>query len=434
MTTDADQWWEAPVAVLPVDAQVALPGSKSMTNRALVLGALADGPSTIHHPLDARDTRLMAAALRALGSDIRPVHDAQASWGVSPGRLPGDVAIDCGLAGTVMRFVPPIAALAAGDVHFDGDPAARRRPVGPLLDALRQCGVRIDDGAARLPFTVHGCGSARGGAAAIDASRSSQFVSGLLLAAARFDQGLTVRNTGRVVPNRPHVSMTLRMLHQHGVAASATTSDGADSWRVEPGPITARDWTIEPDLSNATPFMAAALATAGAVRFEGLGRASVQAVEPVTALIEALGGSVTVTDGSLEVAGGDVIVGGELDLRDLGELTPTVVALALMAESPTRIVGIDYLRGHETDRLAALAAESGRLGGDVSVTDDGLLVRPRPLHGGAWHTYDDHRMATAGAIVGLRVAGVTVQNIASTKKTFPGFAGLWRTMVDVAAA
>ena len=434
MTKDGDRWWAAPVAALPVDAQVSLPGSKSMTNRALVLSVLADAPSTIGHPLAARDTDLMVSALRTLGADIRNLEDQPQSWRVQPGQRRGDVSVDCGLAGTVMRFVPPVAALTTGDVRFDGDPAARLRPMGPLLSALRSCGVRIDAGAASLPFTVHGAGSVPGGTAAIDVSKSSQFVSGLLLAAARFDQGLTVRNTGRVVPNRPHVEMTVRMLRKHGVTAAATSSDGADCWHVEPGPMDAYDWTIEPDLSNATPFMAAALATAGTVQFAGLGRRSVQAVEPVISLIEALGATVTVTDDSLTVTGSGVIHGGEFDLRDLGELTPTVVALALLADSPIHIAGVDYLRGHETDRLTALATEAGRLGGDVSITDDGLVVRPRTLHGGEWHTYRDHRMATAGAIVGLRVAGVKVQDIATTRKTFPDFAGLWRSMVDVAAA
>jgi len=405
-----------------------------MTNRALVLCSLADGPSLVRGALAARDTQLMVEALRALGVGIDPVDDDAPTWSVRPAPMHGDVSVHCGLAGTVMRFVPPVAALARGPVRFDGDAAARRRPMAPLLHALRACGVQVTDGASGLPFTVGGTGSVSGGSVSVDASKSSQFVSGLLLAAARYDQGLTLRNTGRVVPNRPHIDMTLRMLGEHRVTAVSDPDAGNETWRVDPSGVAARDWSIEPDLSNATPFIAAALLTQGTVRFEGLGRHSVQAIDPVAALVESLGGVVELTDEALTVRGRGVVSGGELDLRDLGELTPTVTALALLADTPTRIRGVDYLRGHETDRLTALATEATRCGGDVTITDDGLLIRPAPLTGGRWHTYHDHRMATAGAILGLRVPGMTIENVSTTGKTLPGFVELWHRLVGSAAA
>ncbi|MFZ0323834.1 MAG: 3-phosphoshikimate 1-carboxyvinyltransferase [Actinomycetes bacterium] len=430
MTADSETWWAAPAGNHPVDADVTLPGSKSMTNRALVLASLAAAPSTVDTPLDARDTRLMAGALTSLGTRVEVLDERRARWRVHPGSLDGETTIDCGLAGTVMRFLPPVASLARGSVTFDGDLGARRRPMGPLLEALRTCGVAVDETATCLPFTIKGVGFVRGGTVNIDVSSSSQFVSGLLLSAARFDEGLTIANTGRVVPNRPHIDMTVRMLAAHGVTATGDSG----TWSVAHATVQPYDWSIEPDLSNATPFMAAALVTGGKVSFAGLGRRSVQAVEPVTALFEALGASVTSTDDTLVVSGTGTVHGGEFDLRDVGELTPTVAALALLAESPTRLFGIDYLRGHETDRLEALATEAARLGGDVVVTDDGLTIAPRPLRGGGWHTYHDHRMATAGAILGLRVPGIRVENVATTAKTLPGFTDLWRRMVEPAAA
>ncbi len=408
----------------PVGARVALPGSKSQTNRVLVLSAIADGPSRIVRPLRARDTTLMADALRAVGASIV---DVDGDWVVTPGALHGGV-IDTGLAGTVMRFMPPIAALADGPVTFDGDAYARERPMATLIDGLRQAGAVVDDdGRGRLPFTVRGTGGVDGGPVHIDASASSQFVSGLLLAGARYDKGIEVLHTGAAeVPSLPHIEMTIAMLRSAGVDAGTSS---ADVWRVAPGPVRARDWIVEPDLSNAAPFLAAALVTGGSVTVPGWPQQTTQAGDALRQLLVEMGGTVEHDGVGLTVAGSGDIGGLDADLHEVGELTPVLAAVAAVATSPSRLRGIGHLRGHETDRLAALATELTRLGGEVVEESDGLSILPRPLHGGTWRAYADHRMATAGALLGLVVDGVAVDDIDCTNKTLPDFPGMWTTML-----
>ncbi|MFI7443798.1 3-phosphoshikimate 1-carboxyvinyltransferase [Nonomuraea indica] len=423
--------WPAPTATGPVSASVTLPGSKSVTNRALVLAALADGPGTVRRALRSRDADLMVAALRALGTRLEPANETVSSvdWLVTPGPVRGGASIDAGLAGTVMRFVPPVAALADGPVSFDGDPHARKRPMGPILDGLRALGARVDNDA--LPFTIHG--PITGSEVTIDASGSSQFVSGLLLAAARFDKGVTIRHSGPPVPSQPHIEMTVQMLR----AAGVRVDDGEpDVWRVEPGPVAPRDLTVEPDLSNAAPFLAAAMVTGGSVTVPGWPHRTTQPGDALRDLLTGMGATVRLDAsdaasgcGDLTVTGTGRIDGIDADLREVGELTPTIVALAALAATPSRIRGVAHLRGHETDRLAALVTEINRLGGDAEETADGLVVRPRPLHGGLFHSYDDHRMATAGAVIGLAVPGVEVENITTTGKTLPEFTGMWAAML-----
>ncbi|MDX3105145.1 3-phosphoshikimate 1-carboxyvinyltransferase [Nonomuraea angiospora] len=421
--------WPAPTAASPVTATVPLPGSKSVTNRALVLAALADGPGVVRRALRSRDADLMASALRALGATLEPAGESAAGvdWHVTPGPIRGGASIDAGLAGTVMRFVPPVAALADGPVSFDGDPHARKRPMGPILDALRSLGARIDNDA--LPFTISG--PLAGGEVTLDASGSSQFVSGLMLTAARFEKGITIRHVGPPVPSQPHIEMTVEMLRAAGVTVDDSESD---VWRVEPGPIAARDMTVEPDLSNAAPFLAAALVTGGTVTIPTWPERTTQPGDALRGLLTAMGATVTRSpDGAdLVVTGRPTgeVTGIDADLHEVGELTPTIAALAALATTPSRIRGIAHLRGHETDRLAALATEINRLGGDVEETADGLVIRPRPLHGGTFHSYDDHRMATAGAVIGLRVPGVEVENIATTAKTLPEFVRMWTDMLE----
>ncbi|MGN6246488.1 MAG: 3-phosphoshikimate 1-carboxyvinyltransferase [Motilibacteraceae bacterium] len=426
----SEQLWSAPVAPGPVRAVVDVPGSKSLTNRQLVLAALADGPSLLRRPLRARDTRLMAAALRALGVGVEDVEvpgDPEPAWRVTPAPLRGDADVDCGLAGTVMRFVPPLAALAAGDVRLDGDPRARERPMGPVLQALRALGVDLDStGLDTLPVTVHGRGRVPGGEVALDASASSQFVSALLLAGARYDTGVLVRHVGAPLPSRPHVDMTLAVLAERGVRWSEPEPD---VWRVEPGPVRALDVVVEPDLSNAGPFLAAAAVTGGAVTVPGWPARTTQAGDAMPGLLEALGAQVERGDGRLTVRGTGRLHGADLQMHDVGELVPTIAAVAALADSPTRIRGVAHLRGHETDRLAALVAELTGLGGDAEETEDGLVVRPAPLEGGVWRSYADHRMATAGAVVGLVVPGVQVEDVATTAKTLPDFPGMWAAML-----
>jgi 3-phosphoshikimate 1-carboxyvinyltransferase len=414
--------WAAPAASAPVDAVVRLPGSKSITNRALLLAALADGESTLHRPLVARDTSLMAQALRSLGVGLDEVGDAMT---VRPAPLRGPASIDCGLAGTVMRFVPPVAALADGAVDFDGDPRARLRPMGEMLAALRSLGADLDDTADSLPFQLRGRGRLRGGAVTIDASSSSQFVSALLLAGARYDEGVDVRHDGKPVPSLPHIEMTIAMLRARGVAVD---DHEPDRWVVEPGDIGARDEVIEPDLSNAAPFLAAAVATGGTVTVPDWPAATAQAGDRLREILSELGARVQHGADGLTVTG-ESIHGVDLDLHEVGELTPVIAALCTLADGPSFLRGVDHLRGHESDRLAALARELSGLGSEVRETDDGLEIRPAPLRAGLFRTYDDHRMAHAAAVLALVVPGLGVENVDTTTKTHPDFVGAWTAML-----
>jgi 3-phosphoshikimate 1-carboxyvinyltransferase len=404
----------------PVDVVVTLPGSKSLTNRALVLAAIADGPSVIRRALRSRDTTLMAAALTALGSTVDTSGD---DWKVSPGPFTADAVVDCGLAGTVMRFVPPVAGLSGGAVSFDGDPHMRSRPIGEVLGALRTLGVTVeDDGRGSLPFTVRGSGAVDGGTVVVDASASSQFISALLLAGARYEHGIDVRHDGKPVPSLPHIDMTVAMLRRHGVEVD---DRAANRWAVSPGPVHAVDHLIEPDLSNAAPFLALAAVSRGSVTVRDWPRSTTQAGDALRAILTLMGCDVEYVDEGLRVRGTGRLHGIDVDLHDVGELAPAVAALCAMADSPSHLRGIAHIRGHETDRLAALATELGGLGADVTEHEDGLSLRPARLHGGVFHTYADHRMAHAGVIVGAAVDGVLVENIATTGKTFPDFAGFW---------
>jgi 3-phosphoshikimate 1-carboxyvinyltransferase len=404
----------------PVDVVVTLPGSKSLTNRALVLAAIADGPSVIHRALRSRDTSLMAAALTSLGSTVDTSGE---DWKVTPGAFAVDAEVDCGLAGTVMRFLPPVAGLSRGAVSFDGDPHMRSRPIGEVLGALRTLGVSVDDGGrGSLPFTVRGRGSVAGGTVVVDASASSQFISALLLAGARYENGVDVRHDGKPVPSLPHIDMTVAMLRRHGVEVD---DHEANRWAVLPGPVQAVDHLIEPDLSNAAPFLALAALSRGSVVVRDWPRSTTQAGDALRAILTLMGCDVDHVSDGLRVRGTGRLHGIDVDLHDVGELAPAVAALCALADSPSHLRGIAHIRGHETDRLAALATELGGLGADVTEHPDGLSLRPARLHGGVFHTYADHRMAHAGVIVGAAVDGVLVENIATTGKTFPDFAGFW---------
>jgi 3-phosphoshikimate 1-carboxyvinyltransferase len=420
----AHDFWPAPHPGGPVRSVVRLPGSKSVTNRALVLAALSDGPSVVRQALHSRDTRLMADALSTLGAEV---DTAGVDWKVTPGALRGRETIDCGLAGTVMRFVPPVAALADGPVVFDGDPHARLRPMHQVLQGLRGLGVDVEDeDRGALPFTVLGTGSVRGGSVTIDASASSQFVSALLLAAPRYDEGVDVRHEGAPVPSLPHIAMTVEQLRLHGVDVDDSVPD---RWRVPPQDIHAVDVLVEPDLSNAAPFLAAAMVTGGRVTILDWPRRTTQPGDVLREIVTLMGGTAELTDRGLVVTGTGTLTGIDYDLHDVGELTPAVAAMCLLAGTPSHLRGIAHIRGHETDRISALANEFNAMGGHVTETEDGLTIRPTPLNRGRFRTYADHRMAHAGVIIGLAVAGVTVENIATTAKTFPDFGGTWSAFV-----
>jgi 3-phosphoshikimate 1-carboxyvinyltransferase len=426
--------WRAPAAHGPVRATLRLPGSKSITNRALVLAALSDTPSLVRGVLQARDTSLAIGALRALGCAIDS-HGTDVH--VTPGTLAAGAAVrvDVGNAGTVMRFLPAVAALTPADVAFDGDPRARERPVGALLTALRTLGAAIDDdGRGALPFVIHGTGSVPGGPVTLDASGSSQLVSGLLLAAPRFTAGVAVQHAGPPVPSLPHIEMTVRMLRDAGATVEAGPSGASrpDSWRVQPGPLNLGDFTVEPDLSNAGPFLAAALVTGGSVTIRDWPAVSLQAADAILDVITRMGGSVSRGANGLTVTGTGTISGIDADLRDIPELCLPLTSVAALASGPSTFTGVGHTRAQETDRLAAIAKEINALGGDVTEQPDGLEVRPRPLTaptGHAFESYDDHRMVMAAAVLGLGVPGIDVLNAATVGKTFPDFTARWESLV-----
>ena len=420
--------WRAPTAHGPVRAALRLPGSKSISNRALLLAALSDSPSTVRGVLKARDTSLAITALRVLGCSVE---EDGTDLAVSGGSLaPGSrVSVDVGNAGTVMRFLPAVASLSAASVAFDGDPRARERPVGALLTALRTLGVSIDDGGrGALPFTIHGSGAVRGGAVTLDASGSSQLVSGLLLAAARFDLGVEVHHSGPPVPSLPHIEMTVAMIRDAGADVEIGAGERPDFWRVRPGRLNLGDFTVEPDLSNAGPFLAAALVTGGSVTIRDWPSDSLQAADAILDVLTRMGGVVSSSPEGLTVTGTGVIHGIEADLRDIPELCLPLTSVAALASGPSAFTGVGHTRAQETDRLAAIAKEINALGGDVTELPDGLAIRPRPLRaepGQKFESYDDHRMVMAAAVLGLAVPGIEVPNVATVGKTFPDFPAVW---------
>ncbi|WP_433407718.1 3-phosphoshikimate 1-carboxyvinyltransferase [Saccharomonospora azurea] len=415
--------WAAPTATDSIDADVRVPGSKSITNRAFVLAALSDGATLVREPLDSRDARLMLGAIDVLGAASTETADGVRIEPMTDGH--GEVDVVLGNAGTVARFTPPLAALGSRTVRFDGDPAIRRRPVAPLLEALRTLGAHIDDeGRGTVPFTIRGEGGLRGGSVEIDSSASSQFLSALLLSAPAFERGVTVRLRGET-PSEPHIAMTLDMLRRFGAAPE---HDGTE-FHVPPARLELDSYTVEPDLSSAAPFVVAPLLTGGRIRVAGWPAETTQPGDWLRDLVRRLGGDAVLDADGLTVTGGDTLPGAVLDLHAVGELTPVVTALLCFADGPSEIRGVAHLRGHETDRLAALATEISALGGDVTDTEDGLRIRPTPLRGGTFHTYDDHRLVMAGAVLALRVPGITVENPATVGKTFPDFVQRWERVV-----
>ena len=427
-----DGSWSAPVAPGPIQAVVDVPGSKSLTNRELVLAALADGPGTVRGPLHSDDSARMVDALRVLGVGIEPLSDA-GTFGpdlrvTPPDRLTSGGVIDCGQAGTVMRFIAPLTGLALGDTEVTAHESAQHRPMGEMIRALREIGVDIDDGGTwSLPFSVRGRGHVRGGEVTIDASASSQFVSGLLLAAARFDVGLHLVHAGGRLPSIPHIEMTVHALANRGVHVERPETG---RWIVPAGHIRAKEVTIEPDLSNAAPFLAAALVTGGEVTIDRWPAHSTQPGAQLPELLAEFGARTIRRQGAVTVAGGDGMRGVDLDLSPVGELAPTLVGVALFADSPSTFTGIGHIRGHETDRLAALVADIRALGGEAEELPDGIRIVPRALRGGVWRAFHDHRLATTGALVGLAIPGVEVDDIGTTAKTMPEFPDLWRQMLE----
>jgi 3-phosphoshikimate 1-carboxyvinyltransferase len=438
--------WNAPVPSGPLDALVSVPGSKSLTNRFLVLAALADGPVTISGALASRDSALMIGALDSLGINVS-TSDPDA-WVVSPAPITGGGRIDCGLAGTVMRFVPPLALLADGPVSFDGDAGARVRPMGGLLDALRALGAKVEDGGTgTLPFTVTPVPEASTASGEIfatlpaialdmpnevevDASASSQFVTGLLMVAPRLTRGLAIRHVGETLPSLPHIDMTCAALRDAGVRVDQPNER---TWVVHPSPISLGSVRVEPDLSNAGPFIAAALVAGGTVRIPGWPSATTQPGALFPEILERMGATWSLDGDVLSVTGTGTINGIDADLGAAGEITPTIAALCALASGPSRLTGIGHLRGHETDRLAAIATEVQRVGGECTEHPESLTFGGLPdggLSPAVIETYHDHRMATFGAILGLAIPGLQVRDVATTAKTMPDFPQMWAEMLN----
>ena len=422
----SDAHWPAPFrGRTPVHAHVRIPGSKSVTNRALILASLATSPSTIRKPLISRDSELMSAGLSALGISITGSDEA---WQITPAPLRGPARVDVGNAGTVMRFLPPLAAFAQGDISFDGDPRSYERPLGPVIKALEELGIEIEHGGRySLPMVIKARGKVKGGALTIDASASSQFLSALLLVAPSMEEGITVTHRGGALPSMPHIEMTVAMLRDFG--ADVTVDPAAQTWSVQAGALHGKDLVIEPDLSNASPFLSIAMVCGGSITISDWPRATTQPGDQLRDIFTQMGASVELNDDGLTLTGGSSIHGIDIDLHDVGELTPSIAALAALADSPSHLRGIGHLRLHETDRLAALTCEINALGGNVVEEETALHITPAPLHAGVFHTYEDHRLATAGAVIGLVTPGIEVENVATTRKTLPDFPGLWNSLV-----
>jgi 3-phosphoshikimate 1-carboxyvinyltransferase len=413
----------------PVNAKITIPGSKSATNRALILAAIAKTPSRLRKPLSSRDADLMVKGLQSLGCKIDEIKTEQGfDYQITPHKLSGPTQIDVGNAGTVMRFLPPIASLATGLVHFDGDARSHERPLEPVIKALEQLGASIEHGNKyRLPLTINGSGEIKGGEVEVDASASSQFISALMLLGPATKNGLTIKNIGKTLPSMPHIEMTIQMLRQFG----ATVEVNENSWKVISGDLLGQDLTIEPDLSNAAPFMAAAMICGGSVEILDWPKSTSQPGDQLRDIYAKMGAKIERSNDGLKISGSGTISGIDIDLHDVGELTPSIAAVAALASSPSTLRGIAHLRLHETDRLAALASEINNLGGDVTEGPGELLIKPSKLVASQiFKSYEDHRMATAGAIMGLAVKDLIVENIETTKKTLPDFPGMWQEMLN----
>jgi 3-phosphoshikimate 1-carboxyvinyltransferase len=428
--------WPAPLRGRnAVSARVVIPGSKSVTNRALILAAQANSPSVLKRPLVSRDTELMVAGLKAMGVGIIDEQIAgDLAWKITPTKMQGPAKVDVGNAGTVMRFLPPLSALAQGDISFDGDPRSYERPLGPVISALEELGIEIEhDGRYSLPLVVKGKASIPGGSLTIDASASSQFLSALLLIAPSTSNGITATHKGGALPSMPHIDMTVQMLRDFG--ATVSVDKAAQSWRVESGALHGVDLVIEPDLSNAAPFLSIAMVCGGSITIADWPKQTTQPGDQLREILTQMGALVSFSDEGLTITGGESIHGIDIDLHDVGELTPAIAALAALADSPSHLRGIGHLRLHETDRLAALTREINSLGGNVSEDETSLRITPagafgKGLHGGTFHTYDDHRLATAGAVIGLVVEDIQIENVATTRKTLPDFPGLWQSLIS----
>ncbi|MGQ0745039.1 MAG: 3-phosphoshikimate 1-carboxyvinyltransferase [Acidimicrobiales bacterium] len=401
----------------PPDVSITVPGSKSITNRALVVAALAAGRSDLSKVLISDDTDAMLRSLRRLGlraeADIPACRVEVNGW---DGRVPpGPATVDVRQAGTAARFLPPLLALGQGTYTVDGSSQMRSRPLADLVAALRELGVAVKgDG---LPLDVVATGGVRGGQVTVGGSATSQFLSGLLLSGPYFSEGLDLIAAGHTV-SRPYLALTVATMASFGV--NVEVQDGR-RFRVRPGQrYSGTRFAIEPDASAACNFFAAAAITGGRVRVNGLGRNSVQGDLRFVDVLERMGAEVRRTDGFIEVVG-HPLEGVEEDLADFSDAAPTLAVTAAFASTPTRITGIGFIRRKESDRVGNVVAELRRCGIGAKEEPDGMVIHPGNPKPAVVHTYDDHRMAMAFSLFGLVAEGIAISDPSCVAKTFPGF-------------
>lgn len=424
----------------PPDTTVVLPGSKSITNRAMVCAALADGTSVITGALSSDDTHAMADCLGQLGVRCE-IHSPQRTGPVPRIEVHGTARIgahgavlDARLSGTTSRFVAPLCVLGDSTVVLDGGPPLRRRPMGDLWDALEQLGAEVLPLGEQGHLPVEISGGVRGidgATVGVRGDVSSQFLSGLLLAAPAMPQGLRVAISGPLV-SRPYVEMTIAVMRAFGAEVSAVGSDDLlGEIIVEPRRYEPREFAVEPDASTASYFFALAAVTGGRVRVEGLGVDSLQGDVGFVSVLEEMGADVRRSGDHTEVRGTGQLSGVEVNMVDISDTAPTLAAIAPLASGPTRVSGIGFVRGKETDRIAAVVAELHRLGVVATEHPDGFTVVPGAVEPATVRTYDDHRMAMSFAVLGLATAGVSIADPGCVSKTFPGF---WATVERLRAA
>ncbi len=411
----------------PIDATVALPGSKSITNRALVCAALADGTSVLRGVLHADDTVAMVEALRTLGVEVTGTGHGELTVTGTTERRAG--VVDARQSGTTARFLLPLLALGEGTSSLDGDAQLRDRPMGPTFDALRAAGVRIEEqaGAGRLPVTV--AGPLRAAALEVPGDVSSQFLTGLLLVGPATADGLEVTVTTELI-SRPYVDMTVTVMEAFGAVVDRAEVGGRESWHVSPERYRATGYDIEPDASAASYAWAAAVVTGGRVTVPGLHRGSLQGDVGFADVLGQMGAQVTWHDDAVTVAAGEGLRGVDVDMAHISDTVPTLAVVAALAEGTTTIRGVGFIRDKESDRIAAPVAELRRCGVDAEGTDDGLVIRPGPLRPATFETYRDHRMAMAFALLGLAAPGMAISDPGCVAKTFPGY---WDLLDDLRA-
>lgn len=403
----------------PPDAWVSVPGSKSLTNRALLVGALADGRSRLTGALFSDDTRAMAECLRRLGFGVHEYpQELQMLVEGRGGEIPSKQAtLFVGGAGTAARFLTAMVGLGSGRYTIDGTARMRERPIQDLLDALGMLGVDAAAERGTPPVVVNAKGM-RGGCAVVRGKTSSQFLSALLMAAPYAQQDVEVALEGSLV-EAPYVEMTLAVMEAFGVRVER---EGLSRFFIRSGQrYRARDYAIEPDASAAGYFFAAAAVTGGRVRVKGLGASALQGDARFVDVLEEMGCQVVRGEDFLEVSGSGKLRGIEADLTNMSDQTMTLAAIAPFADGPTCIRGVAHIRHHESDRIAATATELRRVGQEVEERDDGLVIMPRPVRQALVQAHDDHRIAMAFAVIGLRAPGITIADPGCVAKTFPDF-------------